>query len=69
MVMQKYTKCIDQYKYKCRCGSRKAIKESLTHYCPVNVTLDTYARIVFDYYPNGSNSTALMTKLQQNHEV
>ena len=38
----------------------------MTHYCPVKVSICTFARIVFDYFPNGTNAHKLVEKIKLN---
>ena len=37
-------------------------------YCPESVSICTFARIVFDYFPNGSNEKRLAEKVKLNHD-
>ena len=68
MRIQGYSNCTDKYKYKCKCGYRASLRHILTHYCPDTVSIGTYARIVFDYFVNGTNAVKLVEKVAINHK-
>ena len=65
MKMVKYT-CIDGWRFECpdsKCRGRYTMKTALKEYCPNNLSVYIFARIAFEYFPDGFNATTLMKKL------